>query len=180
MKVKYSALWLALVCIIVFVFQLIIGNDAFVLIETLKWTEPWRLVASIFAHGSAGHLLSNLFSLCLFGLVLEGRVGARRVLWLFFAAGLFANVFTWYPRSLGASGAIFGLIGALCVLRPLMVIWLNGLPVPMILAGVAYLIQDTIGLFAPSGVANGAHIIGLFVGMGAGLLWRHEFGDRIG
>lgn len=163
-----------------FVVQGIIGTDAVILDRELVWKEPWRLATSIFAHGSIGHLLSNLFALGLFGLILEGRIGPKKVLWLFLVSGFAINLFTPYPRSLGASGAIYAIIGALAALRPLMIVWVNMLPLPMFVAGILWFLQDVLGLFVPSGVGRLAHIGGIFVGFGAGLWWRKRYGDRIG
>lgn len=175
---RFIALWLSAICIAVFILQLFVGTDAFILDKAQMWSEPWRIITSIFAHADAYHLLSNLFALCLFGLVLEGRIGPKRVLTLFLVSGILVNIFTMYLRSLGASGAIYSLIGCLAVLRPMMVIWVDMIPMPMIVAGIVYLVQDSIRSFIPSNIANLAHITGLFIGAAAGLFWRKRFGDR--
>ncbi len=161
-----------------FVVQLVVGTNAVILDRSLAWQEPWRFVTAIFAHANLGHLLSNLFALGLFGLVLEDRIGFRRVLWLFFISGILINVFSPYPRSLGASGAIFAILGALVVLRPFMTVWVSGIPMPMIIAGIVWLVQDIFGVFMPTNVGNIAHIAGLFFGIGTGLFLRKEFADR--
>ncbi len=176
---RFAALWLSGTCIAVFILQAIFGTEPFLLVNSLKWSEPWRLLTSIFAHGSPAHLLSNIFALSLFGLILEGRIGSRKFLWFFMLSGVVVNVFSPYGRSLGASGAIYAVIGALAVLRPAMVVWVQWIPMPMIFAGLVWLLQDVFGLFYPSGVANAAHISGLFLGAGAGLAWRKRFGDKI-
>lgn len=176
---RFTALWLCAICIAVFILQQFIGTDYFILDNSLKWSQPWRIITSIFAHASAYHLLSNLFALALFGLILEGRIGPWRVLGLFMFSGIAINIFSPYSRSLGASGAIFALIGALVALRPFMVIWVDMLPMPMIIAGVVYLVQDVIGTFVPSSIANLAHIGGLFIGLAIGLFWRRDFGDSV-
>jgi len=175
---RFISLWLCGICIAMFAVQLLIGTNAVLLDRSLVWQEPWRVVTAIFAHANIGHLLSNLFALGLFGLVLEGRIGPRRVLWLFLISGLLINVFSPYPRSLGASGAIFAVLGALAVLRPFMTAWMGGMPMPMIIAGIMWLAQDILGVFIPTNVGNIAHIAGLFLGIGAGLFWRKEFADR--
>ncbi len=176
---RFAALWLSGICIAVFILQEIFGTEPFLLVNSLKWSEPWRLLASIFAHGSPAHLLSNIFALSLFGLILEGRIGSRMFLWFFLLSGVIINIFSPYERSLGASGAIYAVIGALVILRPAMVVWVQWLPMPMVVAGLVWLLQDVFGLFYPSGVANAAHISGLFLGAGAGVAWRKTFGDKI-
>ncbi len=177
---KYAAVWLTAIIVVVFTLQQIIGTDPLILIEELKWQQPWRIVTSLFAHSGAAHLLNNLIGLLLFGLILEGRVGPKRVLFLFIATGILVNLLPLYERSLGASGAIFGIMGALVVLRPTMVVWVQYIPMPMFLAGLVWLAQDLFGVFYPSGIGNLAHIAGLFIGLDAGLYWRKDFGDQIG
>ena len=174
---KCVALWLSLACIAMFVVQQIIGTDTVILDKNVV-EEPWRYVTSLFAHANIGHLLTNLFALGLFGLILEGRIGPKRVFWLFILSGILINILTPYTRSLGASGGIFAILGTLTVLRPFMIVWVWGAPMPMILAGAVWLIQDIIGAFVPSDLGNLAHIIGLTIGMAAGFYWRKQYGDR--
>ena len=175
---RFIALWLIGLCVLTFVGQQFVGTDVVILDRSLMLTQPWRLVTSIFAHGSIGHLLANMFALGLFGLILEGRIGPKRILWLFLISGVLINLITPYERSLGASGAIFAILGVLIVLRPLMIIWMNMLPVPMFIAGIAWFIQDFFGLFNPSNVGNIAHIGGLVIGLIVGAYWWKQFGDR--
>lgn len=176
---KFIALWLCLMCILMFILQGFIGTDSVILDSSLKFSEPWRLLTSLFAHSGMGHLLSNLFALGLFGLILEGRIGSKKLLWLFLISGVIINLLTPYPRSLGASGAIFAILGALIVLRPLMMVWVSGMPLPMILAGLMWLLQNVFGLFIPSNIGHIAHLGGLFIGLGMGFYWRKIFGDTI-
>ena len=62
---------------------------------------------------------------------------------LFFISGILANLISvnFYNSSLGASGAIFGVIGALVVVRPWMFVWAFGLPLPMIVAGILLVLK---------------------------------------
>ena len=176
---RYIAAWLAGIIIVVFSIQQIFSTEPFLLINSLKWEQPWRILVSVFAHGSVVHLLNNLFALLLFGLILEGRIGAGRVLCLFLATGIIVNVFSPYESSLGASGAISAILGALIALRPLMVIYTHYIPMPMVVAGLVWLVQDIFGIFYPTNVANIAHISGMFIGIAYGLSIRKKFGDRI-
>ena len=177
---KFAAAWLAAVCVLVFILQQVFGTDYFVLEKSLMWQEPWRILLSVFAHSGLAHLLSNLFALLLFGLILEGRIGAKKVLFLFLVSGVLINLFTLYPSSLGASGAIYAIIGALILLRPGMTIWVNWLPMPMFVAGILWTVQDAIGVFVPDNVGHLAHLGGIAVGILAGIYWRKKgFGDRI-
>ena len=166
-------------CVIAFLLQLALPEftEIFLLISEKAAAEPWRLISSIFLHGDFLHLGYNMIALFFFGLALESIVGARIFLFLFFLAGIdasFASLF-FYERSLGASGAVFGIIGTLAVLRPRMTAFALGVPMPMIAAAAAYLVLDILGVFYPSNIANIAHIAGLFVGAAAGLLLRRKF-----
>ena len=94
-------------------------------------------------------------------------------------AGLLVNLSSPYEQSLGASGAVYALMGALVVLRPGMTFYFEFIPLPMFVAGLLWLAQDIFGIFYPSNVANVAHILGLLVGAAVGVYWRKEFGDEL-
>ena len=174
---RFVAAYLAGLMLVSFVIQQVVGSEPFVLDVDLMWFEPWRIVLSIIGHGSVEHLFGNLFSLLLFGLILEVLVGWKRTLALFVVAGLlvgFATPLSPYDRVIGASGAIFALIGALVVLRPMMPIWATVVPLPMFLAGLVYVLIDLLGIIYPAGTANASHLVGMVVGLAAGLLWRSD------
>lgn len=175
MRMRYYALWLSLVCVIMFVLQIIIpGFTDLLVLEQGKSIEVWRFVSAIFLHGSTGHLLSNLFALLLFGLILESSVGSRKFLLVFFASGIVANLIAvwFYPSSLGASGAIYGILGALVVLRPGMTVWVYNLPMPMAIAGVVWVALGVLGLFYPSTTGHIAHLSGIAIGFLFGSFWK--------
>lgn|SRR3989338_5254260 len=178
-KFYFSALLLCVVMALIFVVQVSVGGftDAFVLDSSRVASEPWILLTSIFLHGSATHLLSNLFALGLFGSILEKVVGTRRFLLYFFATGLLASVASsfFYASSLGASGAIFGVLGVLAALRPKMVVWTYGVPMPMFVAVAFWFLLDFAGVFFPSNIANVAHIAGLFAGLAIGIATRSSY-----
>ena len=174
-KVKYYSLWICLICIIVFAIQLMIPSftDLFVL-NSSSYIQPWRFVTSIFLHGSPTHLLYNLFALFFFGLILEKTVGSKRFLWVFFTSGILANIISinFYTSSLGASGAIMGILGALTVIRPLMNVWAFGVIMPMAAAAVVWVLGDVIGIFMPDNVGHIAHLSGIFFGLIFGIVFR--------
>ena len=82
---------------------------------------PWQMLTAAFLHGSWLHLLFNMFTLYIFGQVLEPMLGRARFLALYLVAAfggsvavlLFSDPFT---SVVGASGAIYGLMGAYFVL----------------------------------------------------------------
>ncbi|MFT4308441.1 MAG: rhomboid family intramembrane serine protease [Candidatus Woesearchaeota archaeon] len=160
--------------VIAFFLQMITGGvltDLFLLDQARVWFEPWRLLTAMFLHGSLNHLFFNMFGLFIFGPILEERIGAKRFLYLYLGAGLFASLAAalLYPLSLGASGAIFGMLGALIMLLPrLQILFFFIIPMPLWVAGIVWVILDTIGLFFPTGIASAAHLAGMAVGLAVG------------
>ncbi len=79
--------------------------------------EWWRLLSSMFLHGGIMHLLLNIFGLVLAALLVEPLLGRRNYSILYILSGLCASAASigWYTNtvSVGASGAIFGLYGAI-------------------------------------------------------------------
>ena len=174
-KIRYYSLILLGACVFAFILQAIPGfTEAFLLESSDVFARPWILVTSIFLHGSLEHLAFNMFALFLFGLLLEQFVGSRKFLVIFFLSGIAASIASafFYPFSLGASGAIYGIIGTLAAVRPKMIVWAYGVPMPMVVVGIFYLLLDIGGLFYPSDIANAAHIGGLIVGAAIGLAIR--------
>lgn len=175
---KYS---LTLIAIISFIF--ILQNIFPQITEEFSlsgFSKPYQLVTSIFLHGDLLHLGYNMIALVFFGLALESAVGGRRFLLTYFATGITASIAAavFYPGSLGASGAVFGVIGALVTLRPKMTVFALGVPMPLIVAAIVWGALDIIGVFYPSDIANFAHIAGLVAGLLLGLTWLRNFREK--
>ncbi len=79
--------------------------------------EYWRLFTAMFLHVGIAHLAFNGFWLAIFGTLVEGAYGHARFLFIYMAAGLTGSVASYLLNSIavgaGASGAIFGVLGAL-------------------------------------------------------------------
>lgn len=78
--------------------------------------QLWRLLTPVFLHGGFSHFLFNTFSLVIFAPALERMLGSKRFLTFYLLAGIAGNVGTFFVagleyRHLGASGAIYGLLG---------------------------------------------------------------------
>jgi len=176
MKNKYFSIWLALICIVLFILQTVIPGltDSLILNKSALSGEVWRFLTSIFLHGSFSHLLLNMFALILFGLILESLIGSKRFLLVFLVSGVVANIVSvfFYPASLGASGAIFGILGALTIIKPLMGVFVYGLPMPMFVAAIVWILIDLYGVINPSDVGNIAHISGIVIGFLFGFYFR--------
>lgn len=126
--------------------------------------EYWRFVTPVFLHADAAHLLVNCYSLYAVGVVTEKIYGRYRFLAIYFIAGILGNIFSFMfsPNpGVGASGAIFGLLGALLFF---------GLERPSLFKasfGANVIIMIVINLFygfSKTGIDNFAHIGGLIGG----------------
>ena len=125
---------------------------------------PWQLVTAMFAHGSLDHLAMNMVSLWWLGTLLERMQGTVRFGIVYFVSGIAGNLaFALLGDSyaVGASGAIFGLLGAVAVLlykhreSPLAQAMLKGL---LVMIGI-----NVLNSFMP-GIALEAHFGGLLAG----------------
>jgi uncharacterized protein len=178
MENKYFALWLVVICIIMFVLQMVIpGFTDSLVLNQQSWIQPWRFVTSIFLHASFSHILFNMFALALFGFILERIIGSKKFLLVFLVSGILANVVAvnFYSSSLGASGAIYGILGCLTILRPRMTVWVYSLPMPMFIAALVWIGLGVFGVFNPSTTGDIAHLSGIAAGFIFGALYRNRF-----
>ena len=126
-------------------------------------SEPWRMLTSIFLHSQASifHILFNMYSLFVFGPAIESAVGRIRFLVLYLFAGFGGSLAVLALGAadggvIGASGAIFGLLGAYFVIARRM-----GGNTTQLLIVIG--LNLAIGFFVPN-IAWEAHIGGLIVG----------------
>ena len=129
--------------------------------------EWWRLVTSVFMHYGPFHLAINMYSLYLLGGALEVGIGRLRYIALYLVSGLAgsAGALLLSPNAatLGASGAIFGVIGAIFVLERQGVRVFPG-------SVVGLLLMNLVFTFAFRGsISVGGHLGGLAGGMLAAL-----------
>lgn len=142
----------------------------FVLVPIDLLARPWTLVTSMFAHGGLEHLIFNMFALFMFGSVLENKLGSNKFLFLYLVAGILGSIGFMLlndPRQavLGASGAIFGIFGALVLLAPNMRVYIYLIPVPMWVAGILYAGIELFALGSVDNIAHSAHLLGLVAGL---------------
>jgi rhomboid protease GluP len=151
------------------------------LAETLR--QPWRLIASMFMHAGIIHIAVNMFSLYQLGPLSESFYGRAGMLTIYFIAGILGAIASLMygaavTVSVGASGAIFGLQGAI-----LCAVLTKGKHLP---AGAAKQIASVMlffialnlyqGFVNPA-IDNAAHIGGLVGGFLAALILAEKF-DR--
>jgi len=124
--------------------------------------EPWRMVTTVFVHSTASpfHILFNGFSLYVLGTLVERLVGHGRFVALFLLAGFGGSVAVlWLAPAVavvGASGAIFGLFGALFVIQRSF----GGANVQLLIVLALNLVMG----FVVPGISWQAHIGGLLTG----------------
>jgi len=170
-----------IICVIVFLLNNISAQLALWPLYS-NYFQPWQLISYGFLHGSFNHLFFNMFALWMFGLPIEKTWGSRKFAQYYFTCILGAGLIQLlvqhlsgdiYP-TIGASGAVFGLLLAYGVTWPNAKLFLIFFPVPikakwfLLIYGAAELVFGVTG--AMPQVAHYAHLGGLF--FGAGLLWR--------
>ena len=137
--------------------------------------EWYRVVTAMFVHAGWLHLLFNMYALYYLGLLVESIYGSSKFLFVYFITGIVGNllsqVFYFSVPSVGASGAIFGLVGLLLsatyfrkdfpsVLRRSLLVSL----VPMVIFNIAY------GFIPGTDINNAAHLGGFATGLFLGYI----------
>jgi membrane associated rhomboid family serine protease len=187
--------------VVVFLLQQVLGETLLVYFALWPWGadqiaqgaqglvsvgfRPWQLVTYAFMHGSTLHLFSNMLALFMFGGQIERVFGARNFTLYYFVCLVVAAlaqlvVVRWftggfYP-TLGASGAIFGILLAFGMLFPHEKMMLIFLPIPI----SAWLFVTLYALFelvlgvtgTQSGIAHFAHLGGMLGGFILIQYWR--------
>ena len=147
----------------------------------------WQCVTYMFVHGDIfWHIFWNAVGLILLGPGIERAIGTRQFLKVFFVSGVLGGL-GWLlislgapARCVGASGAIFGLIGLLAALFPNQQMYIIFIPVPFkawVLAVAIGLIQ-VVSMLVSFGenIAYATHIFGGLAGYGYGYLFLREQG----
>lgn len=136
--------------------------------------DYWRLLTAAFLHYGPFHLLTNMLALYWFGSLLEQRIGSGRFLLLYIVSGLAgsAGALLWSPLAptVGASGAIFGILGAGLVLERQRDYVFGG-------SALGVIVINFILTFSISSISKGGHIGGLVGGIIAAL-GLTQFGRR--
>jgi len=150
--------------------------------------KPWTILSNMFVHSGFSHIIFNMIALFFFGLHLERIIGEKEFLKVYFVGGLFASlayIFTslvfGLPSPLkyavGASGAVFAVMGVLVVLRPKLTILVNFIfPMPLYIWAGLYTLMAVFSMGSAYGnIAHNAHLGGLI----AGLIFGNYYKKRI-
>jgi membrane associated rhomboid family serine protease len=160
----------------------IFTSGSFTVIFALSWAgikhmALWQLITYIFLHGNFFHLLLNMLGLFFFGPDTERAVGSKRFFILYFATGVLGGL-GWLLLSarqapafcIGASGAIFGVLGAFSALfpsRPITLLLFFVIPVTMqarTLAIAMAVFSLLAAMGQPGNIAYAAHLAGGLAG----------------
>lgn len=143
--------------------------------ELLGVFEPWRLLTAALVHSSFWHLALNMLALWMIGRSLEPLLGRARFVTLYLLSALGGSVavalLSFTTPVVGASGAIFGLFGALLVI---------GRHIGANIAGIAVILAINLAIgFVPGfNVSWQAHVGGLVVGLAVAFVYTRTRARR--
>ena len=182
---------LVLACAVVFGFELATGalaDEASIVAagalhrpSMIAGGEWWRVGSAMFLHGGVDHLLGNLLALYVVGMALEHATGRARMATTYAVAGItggLASVAAHDGPSVGASGAIFGVMAAVVafLVRHRARFYVRDARIGTVLAGWAAF-QLVIGFVQPH-IDNVCHLGGLLGGAALGFLLPPRRPDR--
>lgn len=132
---------------------------------SIRYGQYYRLLTGTFLHTGLMHLLLNCYSLYVLGSQLESFLGKAKFTVIYFVSAIFGSLFSMTfngdTASIGASGAIFGLMGALLYFGYHYRVYLGNVMKSQI---IPLLVINLVMGFVASGVDNAAHIGGLIGG----------------
>ncbi|MEL6132778.1 MAG: rhomboid family intramembrane serine protease [Bacteroidota bacterium] len=157
--------------------------------DMLIYKEYWRIITSGFVHGNTTHLLLNSMTFFFFSFMVEVKIGHLEFAVLYLASLLISNAFvvlryyndTGYDGSLGASGAISGVVLAAVMLNPHLTFgipivsdYLPFLTLPAYIAAGIYILYTTISMFLPINhtINHLAHLTGACAGIALSFLLK--------
>ena len=144
--------------------------------------ELLTLISSMFMHGGPMHLLMNMLILILLGVPFEDRIGSKSFLRIYLISGFFGSLLTgsislWNGDEvdtihIGASGAVFGIMGAFVLLYPRLEIPMLLGPifmhrVPVFLSTLVFVAMETlyVALGTSDGIGHGTHMASFIAGV---------------
>lgn len=136
--------------------------------------QIWQLFTYMFMHAGFSHIFFNMFALWMFGMELENEMGSRKFLYYYFVCGIGAGLcnlfvaplFTEVGPTVGASGAVYGVLLAFGMMFPDRIVFMYFLPMPAkFLVGLYMALELYAGVTGTrDGVAHFAHLGGAAVG----------------
>jgi rhomboid protease GluP len=140
----------------------------------VRGDQYWRIVSALFLHNGLNHLLNNMFLLVFLGAMIEKEVGHVVYPVVYLASGIGGNVLSLFvkgltqdpPPSVGASGAIYGLIGLLLALLLFSKRKIEDVTPLRVILVIAFSVYS--GYTSPQ-IDNAGHVGGLLTGFLAGI-----------
>lgn len=170
-KKPYVTYFLIAACVIFYFVPLLSGHNQEIIDlycihgPSIRNGDYYRIITGIFLHGSLLHLLFNCYTLYIFGSQIENFLGKVKYLIIYFFAGicgaLLSITLSFGVGSIGASGAIFGLMGSLVYFGYHYRVYLGNVVKSQLLPMIA--LNLFLGFVTP-GIDNWAHIGGLIGG----------------
>ena len=159
-------------------------NDFCIYGDAVRSGEIYRLLTGIFLHANILHLAFNCYALYILGTQLESFMGKIKYLFIYLFSGLtgalFSIIFSKGAASIGASGAIFGIMGSLVYIGYHYRVYLGNVIKSQIIPVI--ILNLFIG-FISSGIDNFAHIGGLIGGalitMALGVKYKSSTFEKI-
>lgn len=147
------------------------GSNFTPLVARGQW---WRLLTACALHGGLAHLLLNTYALLVIGALLEPLVGRARLLLAYGLSGVGGSVASlwWHAgwvNSVGASGAIFGLYGAMLALTATNAARLSRPARAALFVHTLYIVGANFATGLQPGIDHAAHLGGLLTGALVGL-----------
>jgi len=160
--------------------------------NVLQGKYLWTFLTSMFMHGGFWHIFANMFSMLFIGSLVERILGPKRYLWFYLISGLFAGLFfvllsfifksDMNVYAVGASGALFGLVGLLMLLTPDLPVYVMFIPIPIKMKYAAPGILIVLWLISIAGnvpIGNTAHLGGLVAGLAYGIYLRSKYKNKV-
>jgi membrane associated rhomboid family serine protease len=151
----------------------------------------WTILTSMFMHAGFFHIFANMFSLFFVGSLVERLLGAKRYLYFYLASGIFASLLfivssfifplEYDTFAVGASGAIFGLIGLLMIIVPNLPVYVMFIPIPIKMKYAAPGMLVMLWIISLAGnvpIGNTAHLGGFLVGIFYGIYLRNKYKNK--
>jgi len=199
-RLSLTSILIIINVLVFFVFYLVISIGGFSLEQAYNYVaiKPsnivegnyiWTFITSMFMHGGFAHLLFNMITLFFVGGLVEKILGKTRYFWFYMLSGVFASLLFvtlslfLFPSefdlfAVGASGALFGIVGLLVIITPNLPVFVMLIPLPikMKYAGPGFLfVLWLISIAANLPVGNTAHLGGLIAGLGYGFYLKKKF-----
>ena len=190
-KIPYVTIAIIAINVLIFILTDFLGYKKDFIIDYSVWGEGivkygqfYRLITGTFIHDGLEHILFNMYALYVFGSQIEGFLGKTKylIVYLFSAliGSLFSIIFNTIP-SVGASGAIFGLMGSLLYFGYHYRVYLGSVIKSQIIPIIA--IELILGFVAGGRIDNFAHIGGLIGGvlmtMALGVKYKSTKSEKI-